>query len=291
MSEEQHQVAAEAEAVETPEAMEQEAPQPEAVDDGPSWTDQDADEARALGWKAPDEWKGEKPAGYIDDPNRYLERISENRIFKTLKKQSDDRVAEIERNFTEKYSRLERVQNMAMERQKQQYEEEMRNITSQQRDAVENADVDRWQELEDRKGKLTAPELPAEEPASAPQPDPYVQQYMNDNEWTKNPTLMRAAFEMVEGNAAVKSQGPQEQIAYAEAELRKMYPVYFAPQTQERPKPAQRVDGGGLAGGRKKSAYDALPVEAKTAFQSFVSRGIYKNDDASKKAYADEYNA
>jgi hypothetical protein len=71
MTDEPEDVIVDAPAVEAPPA-----PDPEIVE-----------EARLFGWKAPEEWVGDKPAGYIDDPKRYLDRIKDSRIFKTLNEQ------------------------------------------------------------------------------------------------------------------------------------------------------------------------------------------------------------
>ena len=51
----------------------------------PKWAPEAEQEAKALGWKSPDEWKGDVPSGYIDDPTKYLERAESFTPFRKIK--------------------------------------------------------------------------------------------------------------------------------------------------------------------------------------------------------------
>jgi len=252
------------------------------------WTDDDATEARAFGWKAPEEWTGDKPAGYIDDPRRYLERAENFRPFKALKERS----ARQEADFNERMRKLEAVSENTLKAQREQYERDLAAINRAQRDAVEVADVARFDALEKQKTAIKPP-APVEAPKPAqPAVDPYVQEYAAANDWIKNPVLRETGAKLIDANPAIRAASARDQIAYAEAEVRKLYPGAFAPVADTRPAPPSRVDGGGLGiGASGANSFSKLPGEAKAAFQKFVGQGIFANTPADQKRYADDYNA
>lgn len=258
-------------------------PQPDQPQ-APAWSDEDAEEARAFGWKSPDEWVGEIPAGYIDDPKRFLERASNFTPFRKIKERLEAREAEIARKdaeFDERARKLEAV----YERSRQLDRE---RLMAERADAVEMADRARFDAAERQLQALDAPVEPPKPPA--PAADPYVQEYEAKNEWVKNPILREAGARLIDA-AGLNGRPAAEQIAFAEAEVRKMYPAYFP--KPEAPRPAaQRVDGGGLAGGAgRASAFSTLPSEARQAFSKFVKEGLFEDNEKDRKRYADDYNA
>ena len=279
----------ESEAVEATDAP-AEAPEAEAQQEqpqAPAWSDDDAQEARAFGWKSPDEWVGDIPAGYIDDPKRYLARAENFRPFKKLKEQleADRTAAQREReDFETRTRRLEAMNARALERQRA-------DLMAARDDAFDMADRDKFQRVQRQIDEL--PGLQREAPQQQPQPaDPYVKEYEAQNEWVNNPILRDAGAKLIDANPAMRQASAKDQIAYAEAEVRKMYPSYFPKQEATRPPMQQRVDGGGLAGaGGKASAFAKMPAEAKSAFKKFVGEGLFKDTEEDRKRYADDYNA
>lgn len=255
----------------------------------PDWTEDDAAEARAFGWKAPEEWAGEKPAGYIDDPRRYMDRAQSFKPFKVLREQAEND----KRAFEERIKRMEAVTAKTVEAQRAAYERDMEAIRRQQLEAVDTADRERYDALEKQKTTLARP---PELPAVPPEPSPVareVDEYGKENTWVNNPILRDAGARLIDANGWA-NRPPREQLQLAEAEVRKLYPGAFPAAT---PTPAvarttiQRVDGGGLGGGAKGGAFTALPGEAKTAFKRFVEQGIFTDTEADRKRYADDYNS
>lgn len=250
------------------------------------WTDEDEEEARLFGWKAPEEWAGEKPAGYIDKPTDFLTRVQRSRIFRTMQ----DKLAETEA----KQAKLDAMNQKALERQRAQYETRLSDITKEQRRAVDDADTDRFDALEEERQGLSK-QLSAPAEVEAPQADPYVEQYVASEQgaWTQNPVLRKTGYDLIQGNPAILAMPAAKQLEYAEAEVRKMFPAYF-PST-EKPKPAPRatVDGGGLAGGAPKtaSAFAKLPPDVKAHFARFVKDGIFQDNKTDQEEYAREYNS
>jgi hypothetical protein len=248
-----------------------------------NWSDDDEQEARLFGWKSPDEWKGEKPAGYIDDPKEFLGRVERSRIFQTM-----------QQKMSEQERKLAAMNDKALERQKADYEAQMRQISARQRQAVEEADTETWDRLERQKADL-ARQAPQEGPANsqAEGPAPEVAQYREQNDWAKDPVLWAEAVQAVNvglQTGVVTANDAESQIRYAERVVKTKYPHLFS---TPKPKPQpQKVDAGGLAGGPKsgRNQFDKLPSEARDAFSRFVKRGVYADTKESREKYAREYN-
>ena len=258
----------------------------------PQWDSETVEDAKLFGWKAPDEWQGEKPEGYIDNPEEFLDRVQRSRIFKTMQ----DKLERAETNHQDQARRLEAMNAKALELQKSQYQSQLDAIVKAQRTAVEEGDTDRWDALERQRGDLMK-QAPQEQHVQQQNagPDPYVSGYVNSENgaWLRNPILYSTAVELINKNPVVMAQGAQQQIEYAEAEVRKMYPAYF-PQHDKPKMPAKTVvDGGGLAGGAAKinGAFAKLPADAKQQFQRFVKQGLFEDTKEGREEYANEYNA
>jgi hypothetical protein len=255
---------------------------PEQVEVKPAYDPEVAEEARFFGWKAPEEWVGDKPAGYIEDPVRFLDRVKDSRIFKASERRFESKLEDVA-------ARLARVTDNVTARQKADYEARIKQITQAQRQAVETADVQRFEQLEREKLTL-APPVTVEAP-TPPTTDPVVQEYIDKNEWTKDPALR---FEGAQAIEVALRQGRQfrdygEQLQYAEGVMRRKYPHMFQAPTP--PARATRVDGGGLGIGGSKTGFDALPSEAKSAFKRFVAQGVFEDSPAGRKQYVEDYNA
>ena len=265
------------------------APAPDAAPPGPEWTDDDVQEAKAFGWKAPDEWEGDKPAGYIDDPRRYLERAENFRPFKALR----ERTAKMEAEYQERLRKVETITERALEAQRAQYERDLQSLNARQRRAVEEADVQTFDQIEKAKAAMQPPAVPVVEQQINHVP-PEVQELVARHEWAKNPALLAAGAEILEKTPGSRFMPPQEQFALAERELRRIYPTAFPQPVAAEPAKApapQRVDGGGLAfGSGKDSEFSRLPEEAKSTFRRFVNQGLFSDTDADRKRYADDYN-
>lgn len=264
----------------TPEA-EIEAVETEQVEPQAPEIDEDADEARLFGWKSPDEWQGDKPPGYIEDPKEYLERVKRSRTFKVM----EDKIAEQGR-------KLATVNERALERQRAEYEQRLAALDQMQRKAVEGGDVQTYDRVQEARRNLEAESAALTQPE--PQaPDPVLTEFVENNDWAKNPVLWNEAAQIVQtgiDSGSIQTNDPAEQLAFAEQTMRAKYPHLFQ---QADPQPQrQRVDGGGLAGpqNRGASAYDKLPSEAKQAFARQMKRGVWKDTKKDREEYAREYN-
>jgi hypothetical protein len=263
--------------------------QEDAAPAAPAWSNEDVEDAKHLGWKSPDDWVGDKPAGYIDDPRRYLERFERIPAVRALKEQT----AKIQKDADDRARKLDALYQQQADSQRQAYESRLAEITRGQRQAASLADTDAYDRLEQEKARLAPPRQEQQDP-EPPQADPYVSQYRSSEggKWLDNPILLETGKKLIDANPAILQRPAQEQVAYAEAELRRMYPTYFpSGNGAQKPQRAQRVDGGGLAaqlGGG--TGFEKLPPDAKTQFKRFVKEGLFTDDERGRKAYTNDYN-
>jgi hypothetical protein len=239
--------------------------------------DDTAQEARLWGWKAPDEWQGEKPAGYIDDPSRYLDRLKSSRLFKTF-----------EEKMNETVSRIDNVYKSAVERERQQFREKLAELQERQMKAVEVADVAEYQRLEKQKSDIHAQ---AAQVVARPQVNQaVVEDYVSKNDWAKDPALRMEGAAAIDAalRAGRQFRDERDQLQYAESVMRMKYPHVFQPPAP----PRQRVDGGGLAGGAASASsdFDKLPSDARQAFKRMVNQGLFTDDAKGRSQYAKDYN-
>ena len=281
MTEEVEEVAVDEPIVETPDEPDQ---HDEPAQAAREWTDDDAEEAKAFGWKDPDEWEGDKPPGYIDDPRRFMERAEGFTPFRKLREKLDGSTAA----FDERVRKIEAMQDKSNAALKEQHQREIGRVRAAMRKAVEDGDTERYDALESHREGLERKAEPEAPQQQAPQVDPTVRAYQQANEWAKDPLLWKQAVEAVNYMPDLDRASTAEQLAYAEQRVRDLYPHKFAAPSG-RAKPMQRVDGGGLAGG-KKSGFASLDAEAKRAFEKNVRDGLFPNNDAGRETYFKAYS-
>lgn len=278
MSEEIQEIEAVAE---TPEAVET----PD-VPQAPQWSQEDVEEAKLFGWKAPEEWQGEKPEGYIDDPSDFLARVQRSRIFKTMQ----EKLERTETAAQEQSRKLEAMNRMALERQREMHERALAEVRARRDQAAEDGDIDAYKRHVAQEQEIAKA---APQPVQAQhEPPPEVVAYTSseDGQWLKDPVLYAAAYDAIERNRAIQAAPPMGQIEYAKAQVRMMFPDKF--KTPTPPAPKATVDPGGMAPaiGGQRSEYDKLPASAKSTFQRFVKEGLFTDNKEGREKYAAEYN-
>lgn len=271
------------------EPVEVEASEPEVTEAAPvkEWSDDDEFEAKALGWKGDDEWKGDKPAGYIADPREYLRRAETFGPFRKLKEKTDRLEDHLRRVESIAAKQVERAQKQA----EAEFNQRLAAIQSEKRRAAQEGDLERYDQLSATEARLERPK--AEAPAPAAPVDPLGDDVKAKHAWINDPYLRKRGAELVDeafGRGELPpTASPQEQVAFVEGRLRTYYPHLFQTE-QKAPAKASPVDGGGIASARR-SGFSALPQDAKDAFKRLVAQGVFKDTDEDRKFYHDEYNA
>lgn len=270
--------------------QEDETVEAEEIPEGPSEEEiQAQEEARKYGWRPKEEFDL-APEGWVD-AKRFMELPStQNKMLRDELRELRNQTSKAEETFAERLERLDRANRAAMEaalrKQQEEHEAKLAELTQTQRRAAEEGDMATYDAIERQKASLKPPEpVQTETPQTEPKndgPDPEVVSYREKNEWTQDPVLWKFAADAVSANPDILRKSAKEQLEYAEARVKDLFPHKFE---QPRARPS-RVDGGGLAGGRKsgKGASD-LPSEARAAGQEFVEAGVFKTMDDYAKAY------
>jgi hypothetical protein len=250
----------EAEAPEV-DAAAQAAPEPEPVEG----------EARRLGWKPKEEWRGD--TSRWTDAATFVERAT---IRRETVAELEARLAAKDREMAERLERIERANAAALKAARER-------VLAEQRQAVEVGDVAKWEQLDRQRAEFDAvPAKPADEPKSAAQQMPAeTQEWMRRNTWFTDDDVMRAAAIALADKAAKTGAGVQAQLAYVDAEMAKRFP-------QVRPAArsgAPAVDPGGFAGARPRAkGWDDIPAEDRKAARMFIEDGTL-----TKEQYAKDY--
>ena len=290
MNPEQEQ--AEAEPIEPPVAepveIEKE-PEPQEPP-APEWTEQDEATARKFKWKSPDEWQGDKPPGYIENPKEYVERIERHPIYQTL---SDD-LQKLQEEQAEAIKKMNAVNDRIHKEQAERHKAEIARLSAAREKAYQDGDLDAYKQLSEEREALTPLEPQQEQPQQG-QYKAFMDAYGQTPEgaWIHNPILRDAAAQIVQARADLAGAPGQAQADYARGELKKLYPAYFDDPKPQQPAPPRtsRVDGGGIGGGNSgQTAFDKLPADAKAQFKIEVSRGTFKDDKKGRETYAEYYN-
>ena len=263
----------------TEQMTEQAAPSEAAVQgDSPKWTPEIETEARALGWKSSDEWKGEIPSGYIDDPNRYLERAENFTPFRKAREQADER-----------FRKLESVAAKQVERERAAHQAELAKIKTDKIAAVEIGDVDAYRTLEAREETVRkqAPDATPAEPAVPDNHRAAIEKWSVGNDWFKKDPVMTQAAAMLYGQAQQEGlTDPGAILAKVDAEMAKRFSGLA------KAAPVESVEGGLTFGsGSVASPFEKLPKDAKAAFARFVEKGVFKETKEDRAQYAEDYNA
>lgn len=260
----------------------QAAPQAEApAAPAPQWSPDAEQEARALGWKSPDEWQGDIPAGYIDNPERYLQRAENFTPFKKLRERLDE-VAKMSAKTQEALAK--NFQRELQSRLAQLQQEKVK--------AVEVGDVAEFQRIEKQQSELTkqAAEIPQPQQSETVPADhrSAIDQWRVGKDWFQKDRVKTTAA--VEFYGEAQAQGisdPKAILAYVDQKMAGTFADLAPKQAVSAPVEAGLTFGGGATA----SSFDKLPRDAKEAFQKFVKQGLFQDTKEGRAAYAEDYNA
>lgn len=246
----------------------------------PAWDPEIESIAREWGWKSPEEWKGEPSPGYIDNPERYVEKYERLPVVQKLKKEIQET-----RRLSEK---TQEALSRTFERELQT---RMAELQAQKVQAVEVGDVDKFKAIERQQAELSkqAAEIPQAPKQEAVPPDhrAAIDQWSVGKDWFKTDPIKTQAAVVLYGQA--QQQGlsdPKAILAFVDQEMSKRF-ADMAPKQAVTPVEAGLTFGGGS----QASSFDKLPKDAKDAFQRFVKQGLFKDTKEGRAAYAEDYNA
>lgn len=284
-------------------------PLEEFVDDS---APDEVEKAKAIGWKAPKEWKGNPPKNGFVKAREFLERAetvipiikSEN---KKLKDELSEARAEL-KNFKEETNRtvakMAQMSRVALDRQRTQLEDkysaaieaatevgdkaEVRRLRAAEKEDI--AKFDEASEIKDEKKEEAKKDV---NEAMSKEDRDIVGGWIAENKWYQTDPEMQALANAHHGK--LLNDKPGLSLAANLEETRKYvakrFPEKFAaaeedePEEDEKPR-ASRVEGGSRSsGGGARSKYSQLPADAKSQCDKFIKEdGLFleKGETAEK---------
>lgn len=243
------------------------------------------EKARRMGWKPQDEYKG--------DPGRWTDaetfvKVGEERI--PVMKENYRRLEEGYKNLEQKVKAQEDYQkHMA----KVQYERAIKDLKEQKKTAVEDADTEKYEQLEKQEEQIQKEYSPKQTENKTPDIPPEVSSWMQKNTWYQNPSLAAKAAEIeskiLQEEAFKVSDDPfYRPISLSDRleEVAKRVKAEFGRKEPQRKLPA--VEGArGESTHKAAKTYNDLPPEAKEACNAYVKKGILSRDEYVKDYFGE----
>lgn len=258
--------------------------------------------ARAMGWVGKDEFRG--PADKWRPADEFVKKGEEDLpILRERLRDSTRKTAELEQrlarqnaDFEANFKRLEGMSAVALQRQREQL---LGSYAAAQRDAVQNGDVlrydqlerDKFKALDDYDQRIAQVAQPVQQPRGAPALPPHeasaVSAWRQQNAWFDSDPEMNMVAQARHMQLQMEKPGLtlEENLRLTSDYVRQRYADKFgsAPRMG-----APAVEGGSRiasGGGSLKRSAQELPAEARAQGEKFVKQGLFKNINE----YASEY--
>lgn len=236
-------------------------------------------EARLQGWRP----EGSKSAKQFYEDGEKMASTQKNKY--------ERQMAQKDREFDERIARMERVNKIALDRQRENIE---RQYSAAKRNAVEMADVEAYNSLEDAEAKaldaFDKDAVQATPKQDAPKIDPSVIAWRENNAWFGGEND-GPGVRIAESNFAISKFGelqtkypnaaPDAILNEVDKQMRSTFPDLYGATTKRR-QTRQITDRGGSRRGQPRKT---LPAEARKAGKEFVSEGLFKDMAAYEKSY------
>lgn len=265
---------------------EQEQQQPDPVEE----------QAKAIGWRPPEEMETDpdKPA-----PLTAQEFIDRN---ERLKKRGDDILkaenSKLSRRLGEMQSTLDSLVAFTKKADSRAYKKALADIRSEQRAAVEEGDVQRFDAASAAADEL-AKEMETEtrEPGKKPEASgdsPVFQAWHADNAWYGPGGNARATLTANQAAEKLAGMGYTEEQLYAAVTdiVKEEHPELFkSSENTNRKRPAAVEGAQNSGGGNNQSTglWNKVPKDDQQTFKAFVEQGLFKDTKEDREAYAATY--
>lgn len=242
-------------------------------------------EAAEQGWRPQEEWTG-KPENWKDAKTFVEYGEVNNRVFK------------VEKDYAERFKKLEAVTSKTIARLQAAHEKEMAALKAERREAIKTGNIEEVERIDGELEELrdAAPanredagtnSIPV---AGSPEHVKLIRDFNRANPWMiEEPDMAEYAERFSERNAAMNDGITfAENMRATEAAVRKKFPNYFA-NTKTAANGHAAVDlGGSFPGAPLKAGkgFADLPAEAKRAWENFDPK---VKKELPKEKYAKEY--
>jgi hypothetical protein len=246
------------------------------------------EQARRLGWKPKEDYKGESEwrdwKEFLDEEALNAPQLrAANKVMKRREAQMEKRLRKMEAAFNE-------VKQYVTEAEERGYNRAVTDIRKRQREAVALGDTDAYDEAEQELADLTK-EVKAKAPKQ-PEVDPEVQKsfrkWERDNDWYGSDDVMTAVADRIAakmGTYAENDMEPDEYLEELTARVKKELPHKF--KSDPLPKKRSAVEGvGETRAARNAETFENLPLEARQQYQRFIDMDVpVKKDVFTKNAW------
>lgn len=245
------------------------------------------EQARRLGWKSKDEYKGDQ-ANWRDWQDFLNEDLSNAPQLKATVKLLKRRLDQADRKAKQFETTLKEATEYFSKAEQRAYDRAVSDLRAKQRAAVAVGDEDAFDAAADELDKLNKDAKDGKAP-KAPEVDPQVQKtfrkWERDNDWYGKDRAMTAfadAEAAAMGSYVENDMDPDEYLEELSARVKKEFAHKF-----ELPKKRSAVEGVGETRATKGAeTFDNLPAEAKAQFARFEKMGIpVKKDVYAKQAW------
>lgn len=228
------------------------------------------DEARRLGWRPKDEFKGDE-SKWIDAETFVAKGREILPIVQANNKALEKKVAEMEKTMAE-------AREFFSKSEKRAYEAALKDIEARMDAAVDAGDVATARAITKEATELAA-EMKAAPKPDAPKANPVFDSWMEENPWFNVDDDLTA---YARGLSFPAGTPDDEQLKLIAAKVKKAFPHKF-----ENARRAQPAAVEGAANGSRKAAkgWADLPPEARAQADRFIKSGFVKDRDAYVKDY------
>jgi len=258
-----------------------------AGDGNPPPIDNDVEaRARLMGWKPQNEFKGD-PARWTD-AETFVERgekilpivLERNRALEDKFTKQGNELGEVKTRLNEIGQAFEEYRDFARRSEERAYSRAKADLEARMTQAVETADRAAFQTARAELEALNPPP-PAARPADettrqsppAPKIEPYVQEWIAENEWFNRSPAMNAYATALHGQLLQDKPGMslRENLAEVRKEVIARFPEKFGNPKREGAPSVAAPTATPRRGRTEKKTYDDLPQDAKAACDKYVT--------------------
>lgn len=227
-----------------------------------TWSDEQANEAEAMGWIPPERSKKMPNGKKFVGPQEFMER---NPLY--------NRVKDMESTLSQVMAHNSKVNASNLEKQKTDYETRINSLEAAKLQALNEADHERVIEIDK---KLRTEEPPKDDD------DPMFASWVKNNAWYKDNKFLAIEADIIgEKYARMGMQGDELYKAVTE-HVKKVHPDEFSNPNRSKP---SSVESGSNAPTKKESAsVSGLTADEKTVYSNFKRMGIFSEKGA-EEAY------
>ncbi len=245
----------------------------------------DAEEkARTMGWVPKEEFKG--------DPDRWVSAEQFNERGDTILPIMKERMGKFETRIDTQTAEIEKLNStvknvlkLSKTASQRAYQKAVRDLKTQQRDAVANQDLEKFDEI-DREITELNKDLQGDGEGGYDQtngdPHPDFQTFQDQNMWYNTDNEL-TAFANGTADAIAKEGSNLVGVRFYDEVIKrtkKAFPHKFANPNKGAPNPVEGGDdGSGDGKSSKKKTYRDLDADARAACDDFVAQGLFTREE------------